>query len=210
MPGTLDFERMEANEVSMFLFQQAKTSADELFNNNTCDSYLCDDAILVTMRALLYPRIENDDRVYERLSKSELSADELAGVTGRDLIRMSIGTDPVRNTLYVHNVNAESPDDRAAFFERADDPENGFASLNGFREITSIRNFFRNGCGKPKNVRCYTNEQERVTFVIVDELTYFKWHILSTMVPRYFGWYFKESPVTEEEQQMLLNILRGR
>lgn len=177
--------------------------AGTIFRNINCDGYNGDRSFVATLRALLHPRI-GDNQILGSLTSSTYRARAIRENAVRDIIAAGIG-DIRPNRIEVHNVHSRDTEDRNAFFECLDDPERGFIkAYPSFHEMTNIRDFV----APVMRARFYTSEETRTTIIIVDSLNTRKWHYIQSFTPRYFKWYFETSPITEEEKNLLASLLK--
>ena len=175
--------------------------AERVFHNIRCDSFNGDETFQATLRALLLPRVGKDEIVVTRSTANfEAAAIRTAGLFA--VVNASIGSFD-RGCLHICSVGSSREEDRLAMFECLDDQEKGFvASFPKFMEMVDIRRFVTD----VMNARFYINEETKTTVVYVDKLNMKKWHFLQVFIPRYFLWYFKEAPYTEEEKVLLMSL----
>lgn len=177
--------------------------ANQAFGNIQGEAFNGDNSFVATLRALLLPRI-GDAKVALTFRESCFSRNDIESVGFDAMISATIGI-LYSDSLIIHNLYNSNRDARQAFYDRMDDPENGFVkTVEGFHEMVNIREFV----AEVMETRFYTNETTRTTVIVVGQLSAKKWHYLQSFIPRYFKWYFQNSPITEEEKALLSSLFQ--
>ncbi len=165
------------------------------------DSFDNDRSFLATLRALLHRRSHG---AAITLSIPSFTTSGLGGCTFTDPL-------PVFNTVSPLPIGANcilvrylvgSPEENATILNVYDNPDTGFTkSYPNFHEAKDLRLFVQRR-GK-LNARFYINEQDKETLVICDGLTLCNYHLLQSLTPRLFPWFFTEAPLDEAEVSLL-------
>lgn len=184
--------------------------ANQAFPQIQADPFNGDMSFAATARALLLPRI-GDDRIRIRYNSSTYRRSQFQNNDFKIMAMHMVRDITAQNQLTIHNLRAMGDDDRAAAFEAFDDPEHGLvASYKGFVEHETIKKFMYDNADQTK-VRVYINEDLKSTIILVDSLTVRRWHLIESLLPQYFKWYFKDQPlVLGSEEHNLLKSLTVR
>lgn len=174
--------------------------ADEMFPNISGVDFYSDKSMTVTLRTLLHSRVSKEENVSARLTTTTLMGSDTKKII--DKIKDNItGCD--ENVLYIHSLEGTKEDNEACFKvldELAVERVLG-AEWSHMRDIEA---FFGN-----RNVKMpvFHNEDKCITYVVIERLTVSKWHMLQSLIPRYFKKkFFESSPVTEDEKRFVKTL----
>lgn len=112
----------------------------------------------------------------------------------------------ISDSLIIRNLSG-SVEDCNAVLKIFDDAENGFIKRNlNFHEAKDLAAFVmnRSRC----NARFYINEHDRTTLILFDGLTVPTYHLIQSLTPRLFPWFFTELPLDEVEMSLLDSLTR--
>lgn len=160
-----------------------------------------DKSLLATLRALIYPRMPEDSRLYTVVSSITKTRAQMSRYDGEDFLSLLGISDDVQDTLKIFNASVGySADDRNAIFEAA---EKFIPSLNNYVKNEALTAFF----AKSFRVLCYQNPVNRVCIVFVDTMNLAKFHLIQCTVFSMLPWYFdKEKGITEDERNLMYSL----
>lgn len=175
--------------------------ADEFFGIQG-DRYGDDVSFLSTLRALLYKRSNNGRVALAIASKSVWG---YAGydftTTGSDIIRALSQQVSAKDALNIFTLDGTASDCEAAL-RLLDNPDNGFLkTLPDFHEAKDLEVFVRNRCKVES--RFYVDENNKRTIVICYTLTINAYHLIQSLTPRLFPWFFTDAPLSDMERSLL-------
>lgn len=172
--------------------------ADELFPNITGDNLGEDNTFLATLRAILGTRLKEDNFVRLKCRLTNHEKYSFDGLGDRELAAL-LSEEIMPNTIFICGFNG-TEDGISASFEKI---ENSFIKINkGFKEVNDLRVFL----GKYMNVRVYINEEIMSAAIFVGNLDIRTWHLLQSVIPRFVPWFFEDSPLGEEERNLLKSL----
>lgn len=178
-------------------------TAEELFIK------VLDESFLATLRLIMCKRLPSEERIgiycskssYTRNSYNEHSADVCLGAI---LQHRSVLKEDVRGILHIHNVCGDS-DGNAATFEIID--QSVCALLPGhFTALPDVAGFIEQSAHT--TARVFISEERRSVLICVENLDLKVWHLLQSLLPRYFPWYMQGNPLDEEETALLRSLTR--
>lgn len=182
--------------------------ADQVFPRIQGDSFNSDNSFISTMRAILAPRMSEDDNIELMYRMSDHSVRTINGVSTIDLFNAALGIADVNNTIMIHSLRSSDTAARTAFLEKLDDPNEGFLKQYvGFVELDKIRQYFStNGI---MEARFYQSTARHLTLIVVDGLNIRRWHALASLIPKYCPWFFIGKPFTAEEKNLLASLSKN-
>lgn len=179
--------------------------ASNLFQNINGDNFREDVSFLATLRALLYSRVPKEESVTLQYHTSNYLTSQIGDASPRDCVRAFLrGTyalDGYSGNLTIHSFEG-SDADNAACYDRLD--EGMQQVLSGYKSVTDLSAWIENEA--KFKAKIYICEEKRNTIIFTDKLTMKKWHLLESLVTRYFPWYFSSSPLTEEELNLVKTL----
>lgn len=179
--------------------------ASNLFQNINGDNFREDVSFLATLRALLYSRVPKEESVTLQYHTSNYRTSQIGDASPRDCVRAFLkGTyalDGYSGNLTIHSFEG-SDADNAACYDRLD--EGMQQVLSGYKSVTDLSAWIENEA--KFKAKIYICEEKRNTIIFTDKLTMKKWHLLESLVTRYFPWYFSSSPLTEEELNLVKTL----
>lgn len=166
------------------------------------DHFNDDRSFLATLRALLHRRAPQGAAVL--LSVRSFNSFGYNGHTFTNPAGVFTRISPVpygANVLSIRYLTG-SPDDNAAVLNIYDNAEFGFTkTFPNFHEAKDLQVFVQNR-GK-LNARFYINEQDKETLIVCEGLTLCNFHLLQSLTPRLFPWFFSDIPLDEVEGSLL-------
>lgn len=185
----------------------ASDAADALFPNIKIfgPHYNGDESFLATMRALLHSRVPEQDTVELRTgrltyTKSTINTHEAVDVI-RAMTRDAAMNNREKNGVLFVGFMQAGEEDNDAMMKLLDD--NGITSVPGFVRQEQANKFFAQ---KNFDVRVFINEARRSAMVFVNNMNLKKWHLIESVLPIYFPWYFRDNKPNEEEAAILRTL----
>lgn len=169
--------------------------ANKFFPNIHGECYGGDNSFLATLRALLAPRMKEDEHIALRVRVRNDRETTIKGYTDDDgAVYLSDGVD--YNTLLVCGLNGTENSITASFQKI----ENSFLKTHkGFEELKDLHVFV----AKQANVRFYINEETKSTAIFVGALNTRIWHLIQSLISRFVPWFFKDNPLNDEEKALV-------
>lgn len=167
-----------------------------------------DISFIATLRALLCPRISEDDSVYLSFHSSRYSAGDIRGTARSALIDAICDRDMRRyrrsGRIYIHSFNSASDEDNEANLKNIE--ENFEYACEGWHRIEKVTTFYR----KSFYVLCYINPELKSVYLFTENLDYRKLHYLQCSIFAFMPWYFDPKDGVSEDEMELINSLREK
>lgn len=193
---------MFRNSISNISWTEDNTA---LFKGIPLQSSPYDYSFTATLRALLYPRLEQWDAskdfalTYHLISRGLRHGDDVnSGIIYE--LPMSISS---KNALTVMEVAAGSNVDDT--FNKISEGFSKYVKENyeeDFTEVTKIRTFYK----KTMNVLCFINPKNKSSIVLFERKGTDCFHYLQIGIPTYLPWFFEENPATELEMKIIKSL----
>jgi len=172
--------------------------ANDIFPNICGESYNGDNTFLATLRALLAPRMKEEDFVNLRV---KVRSDRESTVKGMDdasfVSEVAYGVG--NNTILICGLNGTE----GAISASMQKIGNAFLkSYTGFEELKDLRVFTQ----KQADIRFYINEEIRATAIFVGAMNTRIWHFIQSLTSRLVPWYFAENPLNDEERALVTSL----
>lgn len=161
------------------------------------ESYNGDMTLVSTLRALIYPRMGESDKLFVMMKHSSGNSDSLSSP-------FSYLNELGENCGYfvVHSLNG-SDGDTSDMIQKID---HGFTQeFSGFVNIPKISEFY-----KSFSVRCFVNAERKITLMIVDRMDTRKLHYIQAAILPALPWYYDPSKGVLPEELTLLNSFREK
>ncbi len=173
--------------------------ADRCFSNITGDHFMGDVSFLTTLRALLAPRISENDTFYISVTRTTFSLDGTESVSGSKLAQDILNcTDPRPNSLSIHlccNSNPIANENCvAAVYNNAAE-----VLLADWVRVDKVTAMFKQ---RKFATACFINPKIRSGIVFVSGGDMRRYHMVQASIPVFLPWYFeadKGNGLTEEE-----------
>ena len=179
--------------------------AETVFPNIVSFGTQYDLSFLATLRALLYSRISKEDsiRLTTHISGEIIYVDDFA--TPDEVVDAYINRalDVEDNDrLFYFSVNGSKTYNDKIFdaFDKAFTEQ-----YKGYVELREIKEFTKSQIDR--DVHVFVNEYRRSTVIFVYGGDSRIWHYMQSYIPRYFPWYFKDSPITDQERELVKSLL---
>lgn len=182
--------------------------ADQVFPRIQGDSFNSDNSFISTMRALLAPRMSEDDHIELMYRCSDHPKRTIERVPTIDLFNTALGLSDIDNAIIIHGLRSSDTEARTTFLAKLDDANEGFLKkYEGFVELTRLRQYF--STNDIMEARFYQSTERRLTLIVVDGLNLRRWHALASLIPKYCPWFFVDKPFTTEEKNLLASLSKN-
>lgn len=178
--------------------------ADECFPNIRGDAWRNDCSFISTMRALLAPRMNDEDAIFLGFSSRACAGSDLTGDPMHDIAYIMGDADiaSYQNRFVIHSLNGDTDGNvacmecvRSCFTEAF--PE--------YQQIPKITAFFQ----RSFDVLGYCNAERRVTILFVGSpMDMRKMHYLQMCMLPALPWFFDKSKGVSADEMSLINSLR--
>lgn len=169
------------------------------------DYFNGDTSLVATLRAIIYPRMGEEDVLCVSLRNSNNSKSSLKGRPANESLReMFAYLETLENNGYfiVHSLNG-GEEDNAEVVSFLD--ENFVDNMPGFTPVQKIAEFY-----KSFKVRCFVNEERKITLLVVDRLDVRKFHYLQAAILPAVPWYYDVSKGVAPEELELLRAFKEK
>ena len=182
-------------------------AANNALSNIYGDSWQGDVSFVSTLRALMAPRLKDDDEIcLHMLHRSAYSRQTISGNPDKDCIlalNNGFNLDNI-DTIRIVEVNGYGEDDIAATFELI---ERSFTAIyDGWVRLEKVTDFYR----KQFKVLCFVNSSKRSVIIYVDALNHAKLHYLQCSILAFLPWYFDPDDGVLDIEMSLIESLRER
>lgn len=169
--------------------------ANEVFPNISGRAYGTDQSFLATLRALLAPRMSESDTLYLDIRTTNQRESALKEYSDEDNVRrLSDGI--ANNTILVCGFSGTEA--TVNYIMKCLD-NNFIRVFANYAELKDLRAFVQ----KQANMRFYINEEDRSVVVFVAGLNPRLYHFVQSFTSRLFPWYFKDSPLNDDERNLV-------
>lgn len=166
--------------------------------NITGDMISGDDSFIVVLRALMAPRMKEEDSIKFAFTFSSYTKASL----GEHPIDQIIDPRQIRgNTVRLHSfARSASPEDNLAYMEAADEL---FGKANGWEKLTRPTEYF----ARSMVVYVYVNAKKKSVAILLDSVNLQKIHLLEAGMLSFFPWYFDPSKGFSANEKRLCESL---
>lgn len=180
--------------------------ANDCFSNITGDRYRDDNSFLATLRALIAPRMSEDESLYLSYSVSTFSKDTVRDHQPKNIISSMLNgfNSSFKGRIYINNVASMSETDNTAILEMV--KSNFCRAYKGWHPLPRVTELFK---GQFYTL-CFVNPELKSVVVFVESLSYSKWHYLQCAILGFFPWYFSPEQGVSQEEMNLINTLRNK
>lgn len=178
-------------------------AANAYFHNIYGDNFGSDATFITTLRALVAPRIKEDERIYLMFGRSNYDITAVGSVPAERVVTAicrNYELNDASDTIIIHSFASSEENNLANF--RAIEAE--FTSCyEGYHCLDKVKAFYH----KSFNVDCYINPERKNVIVFVDNLDTKKLHYLQVSILAFLPWYFDpEAGVSELEMELLYSL----
>ena len=165
------------------------------------DSFAGDRSFISTLRALLHKRCRGENVFFAVCSRGTSQLLDIAGLQPQSVFNAFSPIPDERNSLKLLNLTG-TQESNALAFSLYDDPTRGFSATNpDYPEAKDLRAFVKNR-GK-LNARFYISKSKREAVVLCENLTLPAYHLLQSLTPRLFPYFFEDTPLETDELALL-------
>lgn len=178
-------------------------AANSFFQNITGSYFGNDCSFLSTLRALVAPRIKEDESVYLTFGSTNYDGDTIRNVPAERAVSAICSGYQMNasGALIVHSFNADQNSNLACM----QIVEDKFTSIYPeYHRLDKVKAFYR----KSFNVDCYINPDKKSVIVFVDNLDVKKMHYLQVSILAFMPWYLNQDDGLTEDELALMQSLR--
>lgn len=178
-------------------------TANDYFQNICGQKFGQDNSFLATLRALVAPRIKDEEAINLRFTSSNYDATSISSVPA-DRAVMAVCSEDIYDSngnMVIHSFTS-SQENNLANMRLI---ESKFLSCYpGYYRLEKVKDFYR----KSFAVDCYINAERKNVVVFVDSLDTKKLHYLQVSILAFLPWYFNPADGVSELEMELLYSLR--
>lgn len=179
-------------------------AANAYFQNIEGECFGNDTSFLATLRALVAPRIKEDDSIFLRFGSTDYNSTTISDVPAERAVGAicnGYSLEDVRGHIIVHSFKS----DRESNLANLRLIESKFTSCyEGYHRLDKVKAFYH----KSFAVDCYINPERKNVIVFVDNLDTKKLHYLQVSILAFLPWYFDPTVGVSEAEMELLYSLR--
>lgn len=178
-------------------------TANAYFHNICGDSFGNDNSFVATLRALVAPRMKEDERIYLMFGRSNFDTTTLSSAPIERVVQAicrDYELNDINGTIIIHSFTSSEENNLANF--RAISAK--FTSCyDGYHCLDKVKAFYH----KSFIVDCYINPERKNVIVFVDNLDTKKLHYLQVSILAFLPWYFNpEAGVSELEMELIYSL----
>lgn len=179
-------------------------AANEFFDSRIYGEFFNGDSTLLsTLRALVYPRMAEEDTLYFSMQDVSSSKGRLESYGDRAFDYL-FDLEDWRNRIFIVNTTNTELVNREAWMDYFD--AKFTERFQKFRRVDKVSVFFR----KVFRVSCFINPDNRISVIFTDNLNFRTFHYLQCGIPAFLPWYFDPAVGISETEMELLNSLREK
>lgn len=183
-------------------------SANAFFKNIRGDSFHADVTFLSTLRALVAPRMSEEDTIALSFTSSEYGASTVRNHGAQTVLgaicRYPNEIEGISGIIQIHSFKSSSPNDNTACLELV---ESSFEKCySGWHRIDKVTDFFR----KTFAVLCFINPEKKSVYIFTDRMDVQKMHYLQCSIFAFLPWYFDPEAGVSELEMKLIESLRKK
>lgn len=166
-------------------------------------SYSGDVSFLSTLRALVTPRMAEDEHLYLHFTTSRYSASELGRITVERAVG-AVSHIEENESIWIHEFKNYEQSDNYAWLELV---KSSFAKVNsGWHCLEKVTEFYR----KTFYVVCFVNPDIKSVVIYTENMDMRKMHYLQCSIFAFLPWYFNPEDGVEPEEMELIQSLREK
>lgn len=175
-------------------------AATEYFSRISGDSFNGDVSLVSTLRALIFPRLPEDDSIRVRFGSSSYNAAIIASTPARRMVEAICGQYYMNETgqFVVHSFNAAKAENNMANFAlmRA----SFTTAYEGWQQFSDITELLK----RKMNILCFINPEKKSTILFVEKLDLKKLHALQIAILGTLPWYYEMGTEISASERALL------
>lgn len=180
-------------------------TANNFFQNVYGDNFQGDVSFISTLRALVAPRMDKNDRVYLYFGSSSYTAEQVGDTSTNAMVKAicELFSPNDIGSIYIHNFTSEQSDN----FACVELVKSTFCRVyNGWHRLEKVTDFFR----KQFYVLCFINPELKSVAIFTDKMDIRKMHYLQCSIFAFLPWYFNPEDGVSEDEMALINSLREK
>lgn len=163
-----------------------------------------DNSFVSTLRAMVYPRMAEEDGLYVYFRRSAYSVSAITENPARRILNEIVAdVDCRENMVAICNING-SVDGNAAVFDLISSKFS--EEFPKFTELKKVTAFYR----KSFKVACYVNPEDKCSVLFVENLSMEKLHYLQCSIFAILPWYFDPKAGVSTDEMALIQSFRDR
>ena len=179
-------------------------AADTYFSRIPSIAYNDDVSFVSTLRALVFPRMGENERIDVHFTSSHHNAEIYRAYNAVRVIKAMYDDDYYSpGYMVIHNITG-ADEDIAANFENLE--EYFTIASPGFIKIEKVTDFFRNQF----MCKCFVSPETKKVCIFVENLNMRKLHYLQCGIFAFLPWYFDPSVGVSAEEMELIKSLREK
>jgi len=177
-------------------------AANDYFSNIRGEPWNTDVSFLSTLRALLAPRMKEDDSLSLSFSQTNYTAEQLSGLSAARALSACVGSwIGEQNMIHIHDFRNISNEANDAWMKVVE--EHFTERYDGWHRVEKTTVFFR----KIFYVLCFINPEQKSSVLFVNMLDARRLHYLQCGIFAYLPWYFDPKiGVTEQEMSLIASL----
>lgn len=175
-------------------------TANDYFNNITGSTYQDDISFLATLRALVAPRIKDDESITLQFGNSNYSTSQLEDA-GDNSAMGALCVPSGDGEILIHHFSNSEPEHNTSWMNFV---ERKLIELRpGWHRLDKVTEFYR----KTFNVICFINPDKKSVAIFTDNLNMRTMHYLQVSVATFLPWYIDpEKGLTEDEMNVVKSL----
>lgn len=178
------------------------TVANSVFSKISYEYINGDSSFGATLRALVYPRMEENDYLGVRYSYYSTSAMRRSRYSTSRAINDVVGEEHLlSDTILIYDLRNGDQNENIAWMEmmRSDFTE----VYPGYTHIEKVAEFFK----KVFHVACFINTEQKTAILFTENLDLRHMHYLQCAIPAFLPWYFNpEEGLREIEMELIFSL----
>lgn len=181
---------------------------DSVFHRITGSDFRGDYSLISTLRALVFPRMQQEDTIRFRYKEISFSKGEIEqnhhDVILRCAVSVAKGVPFSGNSIYLFNT-VSYDDANAAIMDIA---EKHFVTYSGnkFTKVEKLTEYYR----KFFRIYCFVNPEIKTTVIFTDGIDLRRFHFLQIALPVMLPWYFPAEAGVSDQEKAIMESLRER
>lgn len=175
-------------------------TANDYFNNITGSTYQSDISFLATLRALVAPRIKDDESITLQFGNSSYSTYVLEDA-GDNSAMGALCVPSGNGEILIHHFSNSEPEHNTSWMNFV---ERKLIEIHpGWHRLDKVTEFYR----KTFNVICFINPDKKSVAIFTDNLNMRTMHYLQVSIAAFLPWYIDpEKGLTEDEMSVVKSL----
>lgn len=183
-------------------------AANEYFDRVGGDLYLGDVSLIATLRALVFPRMPEGDRMFVKFRQNNFNGQVISAMPADSAVQAicvdwGLGNSP-SGLLMIHNFTSTKSENNVACMELL---KKRFCTVYpGWRRFDDIAQLM----GNTARVLCFMNPERKSTILFVEKLDLKKLHYIQAAILGLVPWYYQMGTAVSEDEMNLMQSLREK